>query len=83
VCDSLENIEIADRDALRSEVEVLWAFHERRLRTGVPPEYLTDRVAFSQHLPLRVCPLPDLFARLSQPLGAARGVGSGLCATDT
>ena len=54
VCDSLENLEIADRDAIRSEVELLWAFHERRLRKGIPPEYLADRVAFSQHPPLRV-----------------------------
>jgi len=54
VCDSLENIEVADAEAIRSEVELLWAFHERRLRASVPPAYLTDRVAFSQYPPLRL-----------------------------
>jgi SAM-dependent methyltransferase len=54
VCDSLEAVEVADHDAIRSEVELLWAFHERRLREGIPPTYLTDRLAFSQYPPLRV-----------------------------
>ena len=39
---------------LRSEVESLWAFHERRLHTRTPPERLTDRVAFSEHPPFRL-----------------------------
>lgn len=54
VCDSLDNIEIADAEGMRSEVELLRAFHARRLRAGVPPESLTDRVAFSQYPPLRL-----------------------------
>lgn len=54
VCDSLDGDEIADQDAMRSEVELLWAFHEKRLKVGVPPEYLTDRLAFSQHPPIRL-----------------------------
>lgn len=54
VCDALDQVEIADQEAMRSEVEMLWAFHERRLRKGVPPEYLTDRVAFSHHPPIRL-----------------------------
>ena len=54
VCDALDQVEIADREAMRSEVEMLWAFHERRLRKGVPPQYLTDRVAFSHDPPLRL-----------------------------
>ena len=39
---------VADADAIRAEVEALWAFHERRLRPGTPPERLADRIAFSQ-----------------------------------
>jgi 2-polyprenyl-3-methyl-5-hydroxy-6-metoxy-1,4-benzoquinol methylase len=39
---------------MRAEVEVLWAFHTRRLRARTPPEHLTDRLAFSQHPPLRL-----------------------------
>lgn len=46
--------EIADRAAIRDEVERLWEFHGRRLRLGIPSERLTDRMAFSQHAPLRV-----------------------------
>ena len=45
---------IADADAVRREVELLWAFHGRRLRPGTPPEHLADRVAFSHEPPLRV-----------------------------
>jgi hypothetical protein len=54
VCDALDNTEIADDSAMRSEVELLWAFHERRLRPGVPPEHLLDRVVFSQSPPFRL-----------------------------
>jgi len=39
---------------MRVETEALWAFHGERLRDGVPPERLIDRVAFSQHPPLRL-----------------------------
>ncbi len=39
---------------MQREVEELWAFHSRRLRAETPPEHLMDRVAFSQHAPLRV-----------------------------
>jgi 2-polyprenyl-3-methyl-5-hydroxy-6-metoxy-1,4-benzoquinol methylase len=54
VCDALDNVEIADANVMRSEVELLRAFHARRLRVDVPPESLTDRVAFSQYPPLRL-----------------------------
>jgi len=54
VCDSLDSSELATREAIQEEVERLWAFHERRLREGVPPASLSDRVAFSQDPPLRV-----------------------------
>lgn len=54
VCDEADGAEVADADAMRSEIETLWAFHERRLRAGVPPEHLADRLAFSQYPPLRL-----------------------------
>jgi SAM-dependent methyltransferase len=54
VCDAPDGLEVADRDALRAEVETLWAFHGRRLRSGIPPEQLADRLAFSQYPPLRL-----------------------------
>lgn len=54
VCDDAQAVELADQEAIRREVETLWAFHERRLRPSIPPERLTDRLAFSQHPPIRV-----------------------------
>jgi SAM-dependent methyltransferase len=54
VCGSRESVEVADRDAIRQERERLWEFHGRRLRDGIPPERLMDRVAFSQEPPLRL-----------------------------
>ena len=53
-CGSAESVELADADQIRAEVELLWEFHERRLRKGVPPARLTDRLAFSQYPPLRL-----------------------------
>ena len=55
VCDALECSEIGDGDAMRAEAALLRAFHERRLRRGVPPSQLADRVEFSQEPPLRLC----------------------------
>ncbi|HET9983479.1 MAG TPA: methyltransferase domain-containing protein [Longimicrobiales bacterium] len=54
VCGGREHSELADAEEVRREVEELWAFHLGRLRAGVPPERLEDRVAFSQHAPLRI-----------------------------
>ena len=54
VCDAFETVEIADESAMQAEVELLWSFHEHRLRPGVPPERLLDRVAFSQSPPFRL-----------------------------
>lgn len=54
VCDSTNSSELANREAIQEEVERLWAFHEHRLREGVPPESLSDRVVFSQDPPLRL-----------------------------
>ena len=53
-CGSKESHEIADAEAVRREVELLWAFHGRRLRPTTPPERLMDRVAFSEHPPFRL-----------------------------
>lgn len=54
VCGGAEVDELADAEAVRRQIEDLWAFHLRRLRPDTPPEALTDRVAFSQRPPLRV-----------------------------
>jgi 2-polyprenyl-3-methyl-5-hydroxy-6-metoxy-1,4-benzoquinol methylase len=54
VCGSAEARELAAAPDVRAEVEALWAFHGRRLRVDTPPPQLMDRVAFSQHAPLRV-----------------------------
>jgi SAM-dependent methyltransferase len=54
VCDAPDGREIANAEAMRAEVEALWAFHGRRLRAETPPEYLTDRLTFSQYPPLRL-----------------------------
>ncbi len=45
---------ITGREEVRREMEELWDFHLRRLRPGVPPERLFDRVVFSQDPPLQV-----------------------------
>jgi 2-polyprenyl-3-methyl-5-hydroxy-6-metoxy-1,4-benzoquinol methylase len=54
VCSAFQAFEIADRAAIRLEMERVWTFHTRRLRHPVPPKYLTDRVVFSQPPPLRL-----------------------------
>jgi 2-polyprenyl-3-methyl-5-hydroxy-6-metoxy-1,4-benzoquinol methylase len=54
VCGGADTDELATPEDMNAEVEALWAFHSRRLRPGTPPAHLMDRVAFSQHAPLRV-----------------------------
>jgi SAM-dependent methyltransferase len=54
VCGSAAGRELADVETMRAEVEALWAFHTRRLHAQTPPQHLTDRLAFSQHPPLRL-----------------------------
>jgi len=54
VCGSADVCELASAEEMRAEVETLWAFHSRRLRPETPTPQLMDRVAFSQHPPLRV-----------------------------
>jgi SAM-dependent methyltransferase len=54
VCGTADGRELVDADAMREEVEELWAFHTKRLRAHTPAEHLTDRLAFSQRAPLRL-----------------------------
>lgn len=54
VCGHADADVVAEQDELRAEVELLWEFHQARLRAGTPTERLMDRVAFSEHPPLRL-----------------------------
>ncbi|MGI8546010.1 MAG: class I SAM-dependent methyltransferase [Gemmatimonadaceae bacterium] len=54
VCNSPDSAEVADRNAMRTEVERVWEFHQQRLYAAIPPRYLLDRVAFSQATPIRL-----------------------------
>ena len=54
VCGHTDSMIVAEQDDLRAEVEWLWQYHQRRLRPDTPPEHLVDRVAFSEHPPLRL-----------------------------
>jgi len=54
ICDHTDAEVIAERDDLRAEVEALWSYHQRRLRPETPPTRLMDRIAFSEHVPLRL-----------------------------
>lgn len=53
-CGQSDTDELATAEEMRAEVEVLWEFHTRRLQPDIPSDHLMDRVAFSQHAPLRV-----------------------------
>lgn len=54
VCRGTEHRVLADREAVRQELEALWQFHLRRMRTGAPVAQLFDRAIFSQDPPLQV-----------------------------
>ena len=54
VCGHADAAPLVQSDAVRAEVEDLWAFHERRLRPSTPTARLMDRVAFSEHPPWRL-----------------------------
>jgi SAM-dependent methyltransferase len=54
VCGHADAALIADADAIRSERESLWSYHQKRLRVGVPPARLLDRLAFSEPPPFRL-----------------------------
>ena len=54
VCGHADAILVTDADDMRREIEFLWAHHQRRLRPGTPVAHLMDRIAFSEHPPLRL-----------------------------
>jgi len=54
VCGESDTQEIAGPEDIRTEAELLWQFHMRRLSPRTPPDRLVDRVAFSQDPPWRV-----------------------------
>jgi SAM-dependent methyltransferase len=72
VCGSAAGRELADSESMRTEVEALWAFHTRRLRAEVPPTHLTDRLAFSQHAPLRLVRCDECGLVYRNPVERAR-----------
>src|SRR6478672_3536735 len=59
VCGHSQSVVVAEGDDIRAEVELLWAFHQRRLKPGTPVNRLRDRVAFSQDPPLRLVACSD------------------------
>jgi SAM-dependent methyltransferase len=54
VCGHTDSVVVAEADDIRAEVELLWEYHERRLRPETPASRLMDRVAFSEPPPLRL-----------------------------
>jgi len=54
VCGHTDADVLAEQEDLRREVEWLWEYQSRRLRTSTPSRRLMDRVAFSQDPPLRL-----------------------------
>jgi 2-polyprenyl-3-methyl-5-hydroxy-6-metoxy-1,4-benzoquinol methylase len=54
VCGGADTDEVADADAVRAEVESLWAYHTKRVDGDTPPDKLLDRAAFSEPPPVRV-----------------------------
>lgn len=53
-CGGSDSAELANAEQMRAELEWLWEFHDTRLKKPVPPERLTDRLAFSQYPPIRL-----------------------------
>lgn len=54
VCHARDDEEVASREAIVREMEDLWTFHIRRLRSDTPQRFLLDRLVFSQDPPLRL-----------------------------
>ncbi len=61
---------------MRSEVERVWEFHERRLHDAVPPQFLLDRVAFSQSPPIRLAQCRECTHLFRNPRERAETLGS-------
>ncbi|MFL5617690.1 MAG: class I SAM-dependent methyltransferase [Gemmatimonadaceae bacterium] len=74
VCASSNAHEIVSPDDAKREVEQLWEFHQKRLRADIPPDHLTDRVAFSQHAPLRLVRCDDCGLVYRNPVERATDV---------
>lgn len=45
---------LADGDEIKAELESLWRFHLKRMKTGAPIDQFFDRAIFSQNPPLQV-----------------------------
>ena len=54
MCRTQKTRTLADRAQIERELEQLWQFHLRRLKTGAPVNQLFDRAIFSQKPPLQV-----------------------------
>jgi len=54
VCGHSDARVIADAEQMRAEIELLWEYHEKRLKPDTPTPRLMDRVAFSEPPPLRL-----------------------------
>ena len=72
VCGRVGDRELADSESMRAEVEALWDFHTRRLRNETPPKHLADRLAFSQHPPLRLVQCGECGLVYRNPIERAR-----------
>jgi len=59
ICGHTNATVIADADGMRREMELLWEYHQKRLRPETPPPRLMDRVAFSQRPPFRLVQCDD------------------------
>lgn len=54
VCQRQDVRTLADSEQIKQQLERLWEFHVRRLRSGAPIQQLFDRAIFSQKPPLNV-----------------------------
>ena len=74
VCGSTDSSEVAAHEEIQSEIELLWAFHGKRLRPSTPPERLADRLAFSEHPPWRVVECAECGFVFRNPIERERDV---------
>lgn len=65
---------LADREAIKTELEVLWRFHLRRQRSDVPTEHLQDRTFFSQDPPLQLVECAGCQTVYRNPRESTRGM---------
>jgi hypothetical protein len=54
VCGHTDAEVVATADDIRAEVEWLWEYHQKRLKSEIPAQRLVDRVAFSEPPPFRL-----------------------------